>query len=249
MKVHKIIKRGLQHKDYCEDFLLYNELPNKHLLFAVFDGCSSGKDSFFASALLAKTLKKITSTVSSEPTEDLSEYFQKILYRWVVLLKETKQIIELETNEMLSTAIIFLLNMENKSGIAIALGDGLLLINNNFHEIQQNNTPDYIAYHFDEISDLQSFTNWYNRQLNIFQNQEVLEVSISTDGIFSFQKDYSLKPEINQTIENEDVIKYLLQDNFLINNPAMLARKCNMLKNSYGIANYDDLGIIRICEI
>jgi len=58
MKIYSFLQIGDYHQNHCEDFFLsYSISDEKHLL-AVMDGCSSGTNSFFASALFGKILKK-----------------------------------------------------------------------------------------------------------------------------------------------------------------------------------------------
>jgi hypothetical protein len=66
MKIHSFIKKGTAHPNFYEDFLLTFEITSKYSLFAVMEGCSSGKESHFASAFFGKIFKKIALKKSFE---------------------------------------------------------------------------------------------------------------------------------------------------------------------------------------
>ena len=58
VKARKVTRRGRSHVQRCEDESLvfsYNQIG----VIIVFDGCSTGTDSYFASGLFAKIFKKI----------------------------------------------------------------------------------------------------------------------------------------------------------------------------------------------
>ena len=58
MKIYTHLSSGKYHPVYGEDFLYYQLLRKKFLVGAVMDGCSSGKESYFASSLYGKSLRK-----------------------------------------------------------------------------------------------------------------------------------------------------------------------------------------------
>ena len=74
MRIHTLLKRGFSHKDFCEDFLLCKALDEKYLLAGVFDGCSSGVDSHFASALFAKIVKNVATELYSKAQTESPNY-------------------------------------------------------------------------------------------------------------------------------------------------------------------------------
>ena len=232
MKYIKHIRRGTLHKTFCEDFLIDEIINKKFRILGVFDGCSSGIDSHFASALLGKIIISVTKKLNQKSKEIT---LKKIIYRTSKHLKNTKKKLNLETNELLSTMILMLVDTEKETANIIAIGDGLLSINKQVTNIDQKNQPDYLAYYLDEINNYKNFEDYYNKQL-IFSNIKIEDITISTDGIYTFQNSQS---EIN-------VIENLTKDLFLKDNIAMLSRKCNILKKKYNLKNADDLAIIRV---
>lgn len=216
--------------------MIDEQLNGKFKIFGVFDGCSSGKDSHFASSLLGKTVISAAKKVDFEQSVNP---LKEIVYQAIRSYKEIQNSLKLDVNEMLSTMILMLLNTETNIAEIIAIGDGLVSVNQEITNIDQLNQPDYPAYHFDEIENYNDFEDFYTKQL-IFSNIKVEDITISTDGINS----YLIKGQ-NESQEI-DVIEYFTKDSFLNGNPAMLARKHNILKNKHRLENGDDIAIIRI---
>lgn len=245
MIIHKYIKRALNHANYCEDFILHETLADKYELFGVFDGCSSGIDSHFASAFIAKIIRAEFQKLYST-TELLSEKFmKKLLFNFINSLKKQKQLLKLDQNELLSTIILFLYNKPDDSGIIVAIGDGVISINGGHTVIDENNVPDYLAYYLDKINSEAEFEIWYRMHTEQHRVDNLIDISISSDGVSSFVQ----TKKVEENIEPIDVLDYLFKDNFLIRNKAMLGRKCNLLERKHGLVNADDLGIIRIIRV
>jgi hypothetical protein len=244
MIVHQYIKRGKNHPDYCEDFLISSEKDN-YLLWGVFDGCSSGTDSHFASALIGKIIKAEFQRMEIKPKDKIEKNLKNLLFNSLMSLKKLKETLLLdEYNDLLSTIILFLYDVAKDHGIIIVSGDGFVSINGTQTIIDQNNTPRYPAYYLDELYDWGSFNKWYESYNKIFEFSELLDVSISTDGILSFTG----QKQTEHRGKAIDAVDYLLKDDFLITNKAMIGRKVNMLNKKYAMQNFDDLGIIRIVK-
>jgi hypothetical protein len=159
-------------------------------------------------------------------------------------LKETRNRLMLDTMELLSTLIVFVYSLAENIGEIIALGDGFVSINGAHYPLDQDNVPDYPAYHLDKINkaeDLKTLVDDTGRRF-LMTNPE--DICISTDGILSFDLS-GTSAEINLTA---DPVQFLVDDTFLRNNPAMLPRKCNMLKSKYSLVNQDDIALIRIMK-
>ena len=241
MQIHKLLKIGTNHKNFCEDFLLEKMIDERYILLGVFDGCSSGVDSHLASSLIAKIIRNEADNLNN--IENISETLRKIISQTALKLRVAKEIYGLQTSELLATIILFLYDIEKKAGEIIVIGDGFVSIDGEQTIIDQNNAPRYLAYEIDKFEDSNYFDLWFNIEVKFFEIYEFQDITISTDGIQSFVPIY---PDMELDSENFDVINYLANDDFLITNSAMLGRKCNVLKHKYGLINYDDLGIIRI---
>lgn len=59
MTVYKTLKIGEFHSNYCEDFLIEEQIGMNEKLVAVLDGCTMGEESVFASILFGKVLRNI----------------------------------------------------------------------------------------------------------------------------------------------------------------------------------------------
>jgi len=244
MKVHKFLKRGTSHSNFCEDFLFFQEMPDNYFVAAVFDGCSGGKESHFASTLYAKVFKNICKNgVFITEKLTLQELMADILFQSIMQIDELRQKLNLAYDELLSTVVLLVGNSKTRKARAISIGDGLIVIDGKKHRIDQNNQPDYLAYHLIELRNKFNFMQWLDENQYQFDIEEFSDISISTDGIFTF-----IREKLKSTDDELefDYINYLTKDNYLIENSAMLARKCNILKNKHQLQNYDDLAILRV---
>jgi hypothetical protein len=242
MEEYQLIRRGAIHKDFCEDFLFTHRIKNRYRIYAVFDGCSTGIDSHFASALLAKTIKAELEFIDKEDLESSELLLDALVYQSTQSLKEIRNALMLSTDELLSTLIVFVYDENTNSGNILAFGDGHVSINENDYVIDQNNQPEYIAYYLDMINTYEDYEKYVTDYARKFKVEKLVEVSISTDGIDTFQKS-----EIVGTDEiAPDPKAYLLHNDFLRNNPSMLSRKCNILKTKFGLVNQDDIALIRV---
>jgi len=243
MQIHQILKRGFGHKNHCEDYVLVNNNNPHFLLAAAFDGCSSGTESFFASALFGKTLQNCFRNLDNNNTLlNTSELLYNITSELMKQVYEIHKLLGTNNNEMLTTAIILILDKRNKNGSIFCAGDGVISINGVVHKINQNNQPDYPAYYFNTITNTEDFTEWYHQKNKIIHFTQGSDISISTDGIESF----TAENDIEKNITTDAIIAYLVSDTFLAGNKAMLSRKCNILKNNHTVENFDDLGMVRI---
>jgi len=237
MKVHQFLKIGSSHRNFCEDFNFVEQFDKNHILAGVFDGCSSGKDSHFASSFMAKIIRAEAQKAKSEIRD--ANFLKNVLFRSLLKLKSLKSDLKLETNELLSTIILFFADIETQTGEIVIFGDGFISVNGEKTIIDQDNTPQYAAYFLEEITDFESFENIFKNNAFYLKMNELKDITISTDGILSFAK-----TDMNEAeIKPED---YLATNLFLNQNPAMFGRKINLLKSKYDLVNQDDLGIIRV---
>ena len=244
MKLHTLLKRGDAHKDFCEDFLFTYNLNEKYFIAGVFDGCSSGENSQFASNLFAKIFKSECFKIKIRDYRlDIKELMKDLLKNFIIQLDSIKKKLNLETKELLSTIILMIFDKKKNEIFTMTIGDGVISCNGELEIFDQNNTPNYLAYHLDKLT-----TDYYDIWFAEFDQSryftDIKDFSISSDGILSFVNISSnLEDNEKPCISPES---YLLNDNFLIKNKAMLSRKFNILKNKHQLSNYDDLGIVRI---
>src|SRR6218665_322695 len=153
MRIYTALQKGEHHLNYCEDYYFVGEINKDKVLCAVMDGCTMATDSYFASTLVGKILKKITKEKSYKIFYGLEIYTTPESYLKTILAELFKELgliknqLMLEKTELLSTLIIMLIDKEANQGIVMVIGDGLVSINGQITEFDQNNIPDYIGYH------------------------------------------------------------------------------------------------------
>lgn len=241
---YSFVKRGngYGHANFCEDFSFISQ-QDEFLVCGVFDGCSTGVDSHFASALFAKAFRSAARSFfqKEEKTDKLKNELEAICFEASTKIYDTGKELDLPDSEMLSTAIVLLANKETQRARAVAIGDGMLWLNGEKIEIDQQNQPDYLVYHLFGIRQRENFRDWFEKVPRHFEIETIEDISISTDGVLSFLQENHQPPEGDFLPEN-----FLLGDDFLVGNKAMFARKCNILKTKHKLDHYDDLGIIRV---
>jgi serine/threonine protein phosphatase PrpC len=209
---------------------------------AVMDGCSSGNESYFASALVGKIIKKIAVEEQYKnwlnPNELLSLplYLKKISQQVFNNLLNIKNQLLLEQFDLLSTILLLITDKQNKNAILLALGDGLVCCDGILEEFEADNKPDYIGYHLNE-----NFDSWYDLQ-KIRTYNHFKDISICSDGIFTFAHFDNEK----YPLLDVDIVQYLLKDSSDSDNKEILKKKIRYLAKQYGLAPTDDLAIIRI---
>ncbi len=223
MNTYQLVQKGESHPVYCEDFVMVHEATEK-TTFAVLDGCSGGKESHFASALIGKLLRKNASDGT----------LKGILQKTFLDLQEIQKTMHLQEEELLATVLLGVYDKKTQYCEIIAIGDGYVLINNKLHEIDQQNTPDYWAYYLQD-----DFEKWWGRQV-IYTAQSPKRIAISTDGIDTFK---SHKSKEDLPIDFNPV-NFLLFDTQWANLPTMLTRKFKILHTQYGYQPFDDIGLI-----
>jgi serine/threonine protein phosphatase PrpC len=233
--ISTVSRRGLSHPDWNEDNLYYKQTSHA-IIGGVFDGCSSGKDSYFASKLFANIYRKTLEAFNDDV--NISR-FQAIVYAFFQNIKNAIDAVGIEPDETLSTAVLFIYELNSNNLAVKFFGDGIAYINNQNLEIfnnDENNQPDYIGYSLTEILQENNFQKYWTLKKSFLRNTR--DFSISTDGMLSFKKRNCEEPDFS--FEN-----YLVQDNFLYKNPASLKRKLNIIKNK-GYDHEDDFTMIRV---
>ena len=221
MNTYLLVKKGESHPIYCEDFVMKHE-TNEKIIFAVLDGCSSGIDSHFASALIGKTIRK----------NMLHGGLKEIMRHTFSDLKQMQVHLRLDEDELLATVLLGIYEKDTEKCEILAVGDGYVLLDDQLHEIDQHNMPDYLGYYL-----LDDFESWWQRQ-QIYRATHPQRIAISTDGIDTFRTYKTDLPE------NFHPIQYLLFDDQWKALPTMLARKANVLHSQYGYLPADDIGLV-----
>lgn len=205
------------------------------------DGCTMGTDSYLASTLVGKLIRKIAKEKGykelyhKEPDADIDDYLKSVIKDLFKELNIIKNQLMLEQTEMLTTLILMLIDTSKQNGIVLVVGDGLVSINGKMISFDQDNKPDYLGFHLSE-----EFESWYSRQSQKIRFDVLHDISIATDGIFMFQ------PIRKEMVETIDPIDFLLTDTMNRQNEDMLELKMKILEHRFGLKPTDDLAIVRI---
>ena len=111
MKIYQLLNIGEHHTNHCEDYVVVESLGKNKWLCAVMDGCTMGRDSYFASTLVGKLLRKIAVEKSYQTFYDLGEEttvqadVKEVLSKLMAELKEIKSRLLLKEDELLTTLI------------------------------------------------------------------------------------------------------------------------------------------------
>jgi len=152
-------------------------------------------------------------------------------------VKKIKNQLGLEVNELLSTLIIGIIETKECKAELLVIGDGLICWDGQLFEFGQNDKPDYLGYHLSH-----NFSSWYESQKQHLTIDQFKDLSICTDGIFTFK---NFENPSNQKTEGE-IVKYLLRDTEGYELDQFLDNKILYLKNQSRHFVTDDLAIIRI---
>lgn len=239
-KIYEAIEIGTLHKNFCEDYLLINENKN-YILAAVFDGCSSGNESYFASALLGKITTKAFDLL--DDNKDFKKDFKNLIKNTVTQFFNIAKNLKLDQDELLSTAIISLIDKEQNKIEVIAIGDGAIFADKNQYIIDQNNTPNYLAYYINKLDISNNFDNWLKHSTISYSFENSKNFVISTDGILSFRNPEYYYPRDKI---REEIYEELILSEQLMESQSKLKRTLRILNKTNNWEHYDDLAIIRI---
>lgn len=242
MTLYTTLQLGAFHPVFCEDFLFETAINDRWHIAAVFDGCSSGRDSHFAATLLGKTLKMLVKKLPYQYYQDsafdldtitihnlgnvvLKDLFNTVLKSYNLLL--------MDKEEMMATTLLALFDKQTQEIWIANSGDGLWVINETITIIDQGDYPNYMGYHLD-----QSAENWIEKEVTIHHFEQVYNWAIASDGVLSFAKNSTQNGDI-------DVPHYLLVDTTFADTTNMLHKKTICLERDYLLSPNDDVAIVR----
>ncbi len=243
MKIYQTLQKGEYHLTHCEDYAFTGSIGEDIIVSAVMDGCTMGDDSYLASTITGKLLRKITTSAgyrelyNKQPLyADTGDYLKHILQNLFEELKLVKNLLLLGKNELLTTIILLVLNKKHKNGTLLAIGDGVVSINGGIRVFEQDNKPDYIGYHLSE-----DFDDWYSHQQQKINLINIKDISIATDGIETFTP-------FHKKDDQGDInpLEMLMVDNINNESEDILDRKLKQLEHIHGLKPTDDLALIRI---
>lgn len=243
MQIYQLLKRGAYHADFCEDFSVAQPLGAHKLVLAVLDGCTMGQESHFASTLVAKVLRKVLKEHAYREfygeleAISLEAELRDILAAVFAEVRQLKSQLHLEATELLTTLVVALLDTYSRQVVVLALGDATVALNGRLTRFEQDNRPDYLAYHLS-----QPFAEWYDQQHQILHNPNCTDLALATDGIDSFAPTDAAAAEVDLP----DVPAYLLLNQELAEREEMLTIKLRRLERTFGLVPTDDVAILRV---
>lgn len=204
-----------------------------------------GESSHFSSALLGKLLKKTAREMGYQefardiPPMDktpLPELGKEIAYRIWKDLKQTANRLMLEQLEILSTLTFSLVDVEKSQAWVLMAGDGFLAAEGKIIEIDQDNRPNYMAYHLSK-----DFEKWFKDEVHQFTYDDVQNLTLASDGVGSFEKLEKSRPDFDKEVED-----YLLLDGEFSELKKPFDKKIELLKMNYGFIGTDDISIVQM---
>ncbi len=187
---HRTFTRiGTHHVNQCEDAVGYFDIGENRSILVVSDGCSMGNYSHFAAELTIKSIKAIAKEefykeyVSSKKlslTELLRLTLQKLIDKYIKI----KSFLNLETYDLLATVGLAIVDTAENEAIFTVVGDGLVVIDDQLIEFDNDNAPDYLAYHLAD-----EFAAWHSK-LHVQSESVNHYIALSTDGIYTFADEY-----------------------------------------------------------
>lgn len=246
MRIFTALTRGYFHELHCEDFFVNEPAGSTRRVVAVLDGCTMGQHSVFAAMLVGKLLQKTARefyyTESTAASLSLRELLKTTLQKLFTELRQQKNALALETNELLTTLLIAAVDTQQCAAEILAIGDGAVMHDGALTEFDQNDKPDYLDYHL-----ASNFDAWYAQQTQRISIAHFNNLALATDGIFSFRQ-LSEASTNADTTNNQQAVNALLVDiePGLPNN--MLQRQLRYFQQQTGRVLTDDLAIVRLIE-
>lgn len=173
----------------CEDSVYVHE-SESFIDGIIADGCSTGTKSHFASQLLCYAFKY--RGIKDRYTDD------RVIFDVMKSMLVTMAALEIDIINLLSTCMLFHYNKSDKTLYIRVIGDGYYYVNDVEYIVDQNNIPDYLAYHiYDTPSKVREFFNKYPEVVY----DSVDRFMICSDGITriertAFQPDPTLDPKV-----------------------------------------------------
>ncbi|SER13351.1 protein phosphatase 2C domain-containing protein [Neolewinella agarilytica] len=234
---------GTHHTDHNEDAFVVADITDSQVLLAVMDGCSMGTESHFASALVAKLLRRIAKQTG------LRAFAERKAFSAGELLKQTIETLfqdlarlqadlDLDEKELLTTLILAIVDTRGAEAEIIAIGDGVINVDGQITEIDQDNKPDYLGYHLRE-----DFAGWWAGQRRRYSAKDFLNLTLATDGVLTFR---AFSHDSYRPVQEADLLRYLLDERMDEESENMIRKQILYIENTFGLRPTDDLTLVRV---
>lgn len=231
-------KRASTHPNWCEDnYFLYED--ERFIVGAVLDGCSTGINSHFASTAVKYAFERaMTDNRNLDQLSKInyqvsySDFFSEIIGDVKSNLTMIKMVLNLTEMNLLSTIVFFTFNKLNSELYVKFIGDGSVFVNGTRFDNDENNMPDYLAYHLENIS-WSTFYKWSSDKPSILFT-DVNSFAICTDGIDSFSN-------VHDRLKSKTIpVSFLIDDSKFSKLTAGLEKKFNILTNRFEEIKFSD---------
>lgn len=191
-QTYTTLKRGYTHPIFCEDFLFTHQLGERYQIMAIMDGSTMGTTSFFASTLVAKLLKKTCVQVAYQSDfqlntpNDLGKALMKQLF---AELGQARNQLFLGQDELYTTLMLAVLDKPQQQAWVLAIGDGIVTVNEQYDVLDHHNQPDYVGYHLQK-----NFDDWWSDHSQIWEFEKVKNLALATDGLLAIESNNSALP-------------------------------------------------------
>jgi hypothetical protein len=230
MRIYTCLQIGETHTNHCEDYVVHLALGKNRLLVAVMDGCTMGTDSYWIATTVGKVLRKVAKEIDyqefAESVLPLLQLQKQILQTLFATLQRLQNDLQMQADEMLCTLNLLLLDVQTREAETLTVGDGLVVWNGNIQEYEQNNFPDYLGYHLRE-----DFESWYAKQTQTLHLENIIDITLASDGIFTFEEQ-----------DNSFIVQTLCISPIDTDHKKALTSKINQLAKK----PKDDLAIVRV---
>ena len=242
MIFYTLSHKGEFHVNHNEDFLVLEDCGQHTTMMAVMDGCSSGSDSHFAATLMGKVLRKIAKQeayreYAKQESKGINQLLEDIALQLFEELSNLHRQLDLRSDELLATLMLAVVNTSTSKGEVLVVGDGLLHVNGENFEYENDNKPDYLGYHLNMDKHL-----WYATKTSKKSIQKIEDMTIATDGIHTFK---NFDGQIYDGISEEDIMSLFFSDKSDLDIENKLKKTLIKIKNNYGLMPSDDLTMIR----
>lgn len=172
--MHSVLNVISSTHNACEDSYFVTEKEDV-IYGGVFDGCSTGIKSHWASQTMAYAFQ-------GSGYFPVSRHALTNVYFFLNMIKASLSLTEFN---FLSTCILFMYDKKSKQLCVRVFGDGCYFVNDVEYYIEQNNKPDYMGYHvFDSYHKFLEFVDKY--PVKVYENVD--NFKICSDGVKSITR-------------------------------------------------------------
>lgn len=246
MKIFELSHIGQFHTNHNEDYKVVSDIGENRIMIAVMDGCSMGTDAYFASTLIGKCLRKIAKDINyiefvTNKQKSLKINLEELTRQLFKNLIELNSQLDLKPDELLSTLILGVLDQKNKTGELLIVGDGVVCLNGEITEFQQDNKPDYLGYHLQD-----DFKIWYEENTQKMTLGNIHDLTISTDGIYTFK---AFNTATYPSLSEDHILEMFFKNKVDVDNKQMLKNILHQIEEEHGLRPSDDITMIRWVDI